>query len=99
MSPERFVKGESERTLLMQLSLRASHPRNSSQNPEFWTQLDADSDRSGHLGRDDSGIFHFSDYGVYQNLALSIQYLETTNCSDRTMCRIPDRIEKHGNSG
>jgi hypothetical protein len=28
---------------------------------EFWTQLDADSGRSGHLGRDDPGIFHFSD--------------------------------------
>jgi hypothetical protein len=28
MSPERFVKGESERTLLMQLSLRASYTQN-----------------------------------------------------------------------
>jgi hypothetical protein len=27
----------------------------------FWTQMDADSGRGGHLGRDDSGIFHFSD--------------------------------------
>jgi hypothetical protein len=26
----------------------------------------ADSGRSGYLGRDDSGIFHFSDYGVTQ---------------------------------
>jgi len=42
----------------MQLSLRASHPRNSLQKPEFWTQLDADSDRNGHLGRDDSGVLH-----------------------------------------
>ena len=36
-------------------------PRKSLQKAEFWTQLDADSGRSGHLGRDDSGIFHFSD--------------------------------------
>jgi hypothetical protein len=26
--------------------------------------MDADSGRSGPLGRDDSGIFHFSDYRV-----------------------------------
>ena len=33
--------------------------------PEFWTQLDADSVRNGLLGRDDSGICHFSDYRVW----------------------------------
>jgi hypothetical protein len=35
---------------------------------EFWTQLDADSGRSGHLGRDDSGILHFSDYAVTRHV-------------------------------
>jgi len=34
---------------------------------EFWTQLDADSGRNGHLGRDDSGVFRLmSAYRVYQ---------------------------------
>ena len=41
MSPERFVKGESERTLLMQLALLASHSQFDAQNAVFWTQLDA----------------------------------------------------------
>jgi hypothetical protein len=44
----------------MQLALRASRPQISSQKPEFWTQLDADSGRSGHLGRDELGAFHLS---------------------------------------
>jgi hypothetical protein len=53
----------------MQLSLLASRSENPPLKAEFWTQLDADSGRSGHLGRDDSGIFHFSDYAVNQNLS------------------------------
>jgi hypothetical protein len=39
----------------MQLSLRASHLKNSHLEPEFWAQLGADSGRTGHLGRGDSG--------------------------------------------
>ena len=54
----------------MQLSLRASQPQNSLQKPVFWTQMDADSGRGGHLGRDDSGIFHFSDYGLIRTYAV-----------------------------
>jgi hypothetical protein len=54
--------------------------------------MDADSGRSGPLGRDDSGIFHFSDYRVLPGL-----YVKTPQAVSLARIRVASlQLERRG---